>query len=330
MATSTGVKYIGKNDVYEDNILRTGLTWSKGETHVLPEVMAKEFLKHPGMFAEVPGASYLIVRSSESGLVEYGPSGKPSRFTAQIGTPNSGYGTTSRLDLGSITIPQEVCLPGAYIKGWVEFSGNKDLLAKTFIVAAGDRLYVAVEILASDSSGTGANPASWTVTVNGGGALTPDDFVAAAQLYNGLALYSLDAPATGDLTLSVTPSGAARGCAAWAWKIKGHNTGTPHPSAPDAVKNEGAVATIVHPNALIVADGDVVLGVVGVKGGDVTALGVTGADGSTVDETGTSGFTDLEHGVCWKRQSGAGTVTFDWDWTGADGVVAGYWRIQKA
>lgn len=86
---------------------------------------------------------------SGSGLVEYGPSGKPSRFTAQIGTPNSGYGTTSRLDLGSITIPQEICLPGAYIKGWVEFSGNKDLLAKTFIVAAneaGAGLYGATDI----------------------------------------------------------------------------------------------------------------------------------------------------------------------------------------
>lgn len=69
MATSTGVKYIGKNVVYEDNILRTGLTWSKGETHILPDVMAKEFLKHPGMFAEVPGASYLITSSSESGPV---------------------------------------------------------------------------------------------------------------------------------------------------------------------------------------------------------------------------------------------------------------------
>ncbi len=67
MATSTGVKYIGKNDVYEDNILRTGLTWSKGETNILPEVMAKEFLKHPGMFAEVPGASYLIASPSGTG-----------------------------------------------------------------------------------------------------------------------------------------------------------------------------------------------------------------------------------------------------------------------
>jgi len=69
MATSTGVKYIGKDAVYEDNILRTGLTWSKGETHILPYVMAKEFLKHPGMFAEVPGASYPITSSSATGVV---------------------------------------------------------------------------------------------------------------------------------------------------------------------------------------------------------------------------------------------------------------------
>lgn len=70
MATSTGVKYIGKNDVYEDNILRTGLTWSKGEVHILPSVMAKEFLKHPAMFSEVQGATYLTATLSDQGIVK--------------------------------------------------------------------------------------------------------------------------------------------------------------------------------------------------------------------------------------------------------------------
>ena len=84
MATSTGVKYIGKNVVYEDNILRTGLTWSKGETHILPEVMAKEFLKHPGMFAEVPGASYLIASTSESGIVKLTGQSGPAPMNLEI------------------------------------------------------------------------------------------------------------------------------------------------------------------------------------------------------------------------------------------------------
>lgn len=72
VGTNTGVKYIGKDAVYEDNILRTGLTWSKGEIHILPVVMAKEFLKHPGVFAEVPGASYLTLSLSAQGVRNFG------------------------------------------------------------------------------------------------------------------------------------------------------------------------------------------------------------------------------------------------------------------
>lgn len=197
-------------------------------------------------------------------------------------------------------------------------------------VASGERLYVAVIILASDSSGTGANPANWTVTVNGGSALTPNDSVSASALYNGCALYSLDAPATGTLALSCGPGASARGCVAYVWRIIGHNTTTPHPSAPDATKNESSVTSYTNPNALSVADGDVILGIVGIKGGDITGLGVTGADGSTTGQTGTSGFTDIEHGACWLTQSGAGTASFAWSWTSADAVVGGYWRIQKA
>ena len=67
MATSTGVKYIGKDAVYEDNILRTGLSWEKGEVHVLPTVMAKEFLKHPTVFQETAGGWPVLSTTSESG-----------------------------------------------------------------------------------------------------------------------------------------------------------------------------------------------------------------------------------------------------------------------
>lgn len=91
MATSTGVKYIGKNAVYEDNILRTGLTWSKGEVHILPSVMAKEFLKHPTMFSEVPGATYLTATLSSGGVAILGPDGKPiSRMATSQIHRNSG------------------------------------------------------------------------------------------------------------------------------------------------------------------------------------------------------------------------------------------------
>lgn len=67
MGVNTGVKYIGKEAVYQDNILRTGLVWEQGETHSLPVTMAKEFLKHPSVFQEVPGFEYVSARSSGSG-----------------------------------------------------------------------------------------------------------------------------------------------------------------------------------------------------------------------------------------------------------------------
>lgn len=68
MGVNTGVKYIGKEAVYQDNILRTGLVWEQGETHSLPVTMAKEFLKHPSVFVEVPGFEYVSASSSAAGL----------------------------------------------------------------------------------------------------------------------------------------------------------------------------------------------------------------------------------------------------------------------
>lgn len=68
MGDSVGVKYIGKDAVYEDNILRTGLSWEKGEVHVLPTVMAKEFLKHPTVFQETAGGWPVLSSPSGSGI----------------------------------------------------------------------------------------------------------------------------------------------------------------------------------------------------------------------------------------------------------------------
>lgn len=68
MGDSVGVKYIGKDAVYEDNILRTGLSWEKGEVHVLPTVMAKEFLKHPTVFQETAGGWPVLSTPSDGGV----------------------------------------------------------------------------------------------------------------------------------------------------------------------------------------------------------------------------------------------------------------------
>lgn len=93
MGVNTGVKYIGKEAVYQDNILRTGLVWEPGETHSLPVTMAKEFLKHPSVFQEVPGFEYVSARSSGPGLEIEDGSDTRSFVTAEMsgGVPTGNF-----------------------------------------------------------------------------------------------------------------------------------------------------------------------------------------------------------------------------------------------
>lgn len=58
--------------------------------------------------------------------------------TYSLRTPYSVYGTTARIDLGSITIPEEKLPPGAYIKGWAMFSGTRNAATKTHIIGIND------------------------------------------------------------------------------------------------------------------------------------------------------------------------------------------------
>ena len=61
----TGIKYIGKDKTYKDRMFGTGLVWQKGETLPINVDLAKEFLKHPSLFSEVPGFSYLSSTTSD-------------------------------------------------------------------------------------------------------------------------------------------------------------------------------------------------------------------------------------------------------------------------
>ena len=80
--------------------------------------------------ATVPiGSQALVVTQSAQGVViPIGPDGKPLKgatIALDLNCPNSAFGTTAQVDFGSITIPEELCLPGAYIKGWAVFTGSK-------------------------------------------------------------------------------------------------------------------------------------------------------------------------------------------------------------
>lgn len=80
--------------------------------------------------ATVPeGAVALAAITSGSGVViPIGADGKPMKgatVALDLNCPNSAFGTTAQVDFGSITIPEELCVPGAYIKGWAVFTGSK-------------------------------------------------------------------------------------------------------------------------------------------------------------------------------------------------------------
>lgn len=74
----------------------------------------------------IPGGKVPVEASIlDGGIIIYGPDGKPIGYNATLNCPNSAFGTTSRVDFGSITIPKAVCIPGAHIKGWAVFTGSK-------------------------------------------------------------------------------------------------------------------------------------------------------------------------------------------------------------
>ncbi|HOO18224.1 MAG TPA: hypothetical protein PLU99_14110, partial [Phycisphaerae bacterium] len=64
----TGIKYIGKDATYKDRMFGTGLVWRQGEILPISIDLAKDFLKHPALFAEEPGFSYLGVTRSAQGV----------------------------------------------------------------------------------------------------------------------------------------------------------------------------------------------------------------------------------------------------------------------
>lgn len=175
MATSTGVKYIGKNAVYEDNILRTGLTWSKGEVHILPSVMAKEFLKHPAMFSEVQGATYLTAAPSDQG-VDFIVGGSRYPFKTEkssLGVLLDGFGSLAGHSIGSggtmaltDSTPPELKKPGKSIQVTVPAgtSKNFDITLPGTNVCPNKHLKVILENLSNDMTGS----ATWYISNDAG------------------------------------------------------------------------------------------------------------------------------------------------------------------
>lgn len=197
-------------------------------------------------------------------------------------------------------------------------------------VQAGERIYMMIGVL-GNNAGVGGNVSGWTVTLGGSANITPTDSIdIGASVDSTCGIYEIDAPGTGDLTLSVSTVGDCRALAAVAWRIAGHNTSTPTQTA-DVARNGGNVTSFSHPSGITTANpGAVMLSAIFIDGGDVSGLAVTGADGSAVGETGGNGFNDIEFGYAYSAHASTGSVTHAWSWTTADNCTAGYFEVNPA
>lgn len=193
-------------------------------------------------------------------------------------------------------------------------------------VESGERVYAIIGVL-SENSSAGGIPSNWTVTL-GGNAMSLTASVTSANVDSAAGIFELNAPSTGDLTLSVGTSGGVRACTAIVWRIAGQDTGTPT-VAYSALRNGSQVTSFSCPNSTSTVEaGDVVISAIFIDGGDINSLAVTGADGSTVSKSGTNGFSDLTWGYAYKLQSSVANVTFAWSWTTADNVSGGFFIIK--
>lgn len=198
-------------------------------------------------------------------------------------------------------------------------------------ITSGQIIHLPVKVL-SDSNIQ--SPASWTVTLNGVAA-TPVVGIsnASSGVFPAIGAFWVQANATGDLTLAITPSGACRACSVDARYLNGVNTTTPvvgTPSAPNNLNSD--VTTLDSPSGYAPqAAGNVILTDIAIKGGDITGLVATsGADGHVTDNTGTNASSDITDGAAYNVAPDTSAITIDWDWTGADRVSSVNVEYQPA
>lgn len=195
-------------------------------------------------------------------------------------------------------------------------------------VTAGDLVVVTLEL--DGTSGT-ITPSAFTVTL-GSDTLSFVSSSGTATLTVGIAaVFSVVATASGNQTLTVTPSGAPRALSAHAFLIQGFDTTTPIANSDGVNNYGGAVTALTSPNGVTTAaSGNVIIGAVSIHSGGVTGISVATADGSSVGNNGTNTFNDNSWGVAWKETTPAASVTFAWTWTSAQRCGAAWVEINAA
>ncbi len=198
-------------------------------------------------------------------------------------------------------------------------------------ITSGQIIHLPVKVL---SDGNIQTPNSWTVTLNSVTA-TPVVWIANASsgVFPAIGVFRVQADATGDLALAITPSASCRACSVDARYLNGVNTTTPvvgTPSAPNSLNSD--VTTINSPSGYAPqAAGNVILTDISIKGGDITGLVATsGADGHVTDATGANATSDITDGAAYNVAPDTSAITIDWDWTGADRVASTNVEYQPA
>lgn len=181
-------------------------------------------------------------------------------------------------------------------------------------VASGELIDV---VIAADGNNNAQDPSAWTVTLDGVAMSHVNSSTTSLTEAFG-AYFSLETASSGSVTLSVTTVNATRAMAANAFRITGHDTTTPHPNSGNSQPGSSSTSLTVPSAITTSADGNAIIGGIGVHGGDITGLAVAVADGSSTGKTGTNAFSDVTWGVAWDETPTAASVSFAWSWTGSD------------
>lgn len=194
-------------------------------------------------------------------------------------------------------------------------------------VTAGQRVFL---ILTSCSDGTGVTPTAFVIALGGTAAshvIGPGPTTSHAFA----AVFSVVAPSSGDLALAIDTVNPTRSMTVHAIIPSGHNAGAPvAQSAPSNFFGSNATSRTTPSGVSTLADGNAVIGILAVTGGNTTSRAVTGADGFVFGQPGADQYNDHTWGIAWKRTPTVAAVTLTWSWTESRRGSAIWFEIAKA
>lgn len=192
-------------------------------------------------------------------------------------------------------------------------TANSTSYSGSLTVADGE--LIEVEFTGVGDTGTNDTTA-WTVTLNGSPMTRRSGTTSGVGVVGVAGIFTAIASGSGAQTVALTTGNGCRGMAANGRRLTGYDPTTPVPNAGQGDSFGSNVTALTVPNGITTgADGNAVLGCIGINGGDVTGLAATGVDGVSTGQTGGNQFTDAEWGNAHKLMPTAGSVSFAWTWT---------------